>query len=71
MRMFKPALLLFFTTLQTFRSQLASQSSQISVAVAGWGAAEPGAEILLHVLGIVCRRDYAGNRSLRKYIFEE
>ena len=36
-----------FTTLQTFRSQLASQSSRISGAVAGWGAAEPGAEILL------------------------
>lgn len=39
--------LALFTTLQTFRSQLASQSSRISGAVAGWGAAEPGAEILL------------------------
>ena len=33
--------------------------------------AGPGAEILLHVLGIVCRRDHAGDRGLGKYIFEE
>lgn len=78
--MFKPALLLLSPLFRRWLSSRLYKRPEVSWRPRARGfcallrvgePAEPGAEIHLHVLGIVCRRDHAGDRRLGKYIFEE